>query len=79
MKAEELDELFDAGEDISPYLNLSTKERPGHKQIRFDIDFPEWMTKSLDLQASLSGVTRQAIIKLWIAERLRNEMVRHKA
>jgi len=26
MKAEELDELFDAGEDITLYLDLSTKD-----------------------------------------------------
>jgi hypothetical protein len=74
MKAEELDELFDAGEDITPYLDLSTKERPGHKQIRFDIDFPEWMTDCLDRQAGMIGVTRQALIKLWIAERLGKEI-----
>ena len=54
-------------------LNLSSKYRPGHKLIKFDIDFPERMAKSPDFQASLMGVTRQAVINLWIAERLRKE------
>ncbi|MEE4359197.1 MAG: hypothetical protein V2I97_22195 [Desulfococcaceae bacterium] len=70
MKAEKLDELFDAGEDITPHLDLSTKDRPGHKHIRFYIDFPEWMTDCIDRQADMIGVTRQTLIRSWIAERL---------
>ena len=73
MKAEQLDELFDRGEDITPHLNLSTAERPGHKQRRVNVDFPEWMIRSLDHQARRMGVARQAIIKVWIAERLQQE------
>lgn len=75
MKAHELDEIFDRGEDITPYLDLSTAERPGHKQRRVNVDFPEWMINSLDRQASKMGVARQAVIKIWIAERLKEEMV----
>ncbi len=32
MKAEELDQLFDEGEDITPYLDLSTLQRPAYQQ-----------------------------------------------
>ena len=74
MKAEELDELFDSGEDITSYLDRSTRERPGHKQRRVNVDFPEWMIQSLDMEASKMGVTRQSVIKMWIAERLKIEM-----
>jgi len=73
MKAKELDEIFDRGDDITPYLDLSTAARPGHKQKRVNADFPEWMIKSLDHQASKMGVARQAVIKIWIAERLKSE------
>lgn len=73
MKAKELDKLFDEGEDITPYLDLSTAERPGHKQKRVNVDFPEWIVSSLDREASKIGVTRQSIIKVWIAERLKLE------
>lgn len=73
MKAKELDEIFDRGENITPYLDLSTSERPGHKQKRVNVDFPEWMVASLDRGASKIEVTRQSIIKFWIAERLKTE------
>ena len=35
------------------------------------MDFPSWMIDSLDREAEEnSGVTRQSIIKVWLAERL---------
>jgi len=34
------------------------------------VDFPVWMIESLDKEAKRLGVTRQSIIKVWIAERL---------
>ena len=74
MKAEDLDEKFDKGEDITPFLVLSTAKRPGHQQKRINVDFPEWMIDSLDREAKKIGVTRQSIIKVWIAERLKEEV-----
>lgn len=71
MKAEEFDKRFDQGDDISEHLDLSKAERPGQKQRRVNVDFPLWMIHSLDQEAHRLGVTRQAIIKVWIAERLR--------
>ena len=73
MKAKELDRLFDKGEDITPYLDLMKARRPGHEQRRVNVDFPNWMIDSLDRQASRLGVTRQSVIKTWIAERLKKE------
>ena len=40
------------------------------EQRRVNVDFPSWMIESLDREARRLGVTRQSIIKLWIAERL---------
>lgn len=76
MKAKELDRLFDKGEDITPYLDLTKVRRPGHEQRRVNVDLPNWMIDSLDRQASRLGVTRQSVIKTWIAERLEKEMKR---
>lgn len=73
MKAKELDKLFDNGEDITKHLDLSTKKRPGLKQRRVNVDFPDWMIETLDREASRIGVTRQSIIKVWIAERIKEE------
>ena len=77
MKAKELDKIFDEGKDISPYLDISTKNRPGLKQRRVNVDFPEWIINSLDHEASKIGVTRQSIIKVWIAERIKAESELH--
>ena len=70
MKAEAFDDLFDAGEDISHLLDLSTARRPNQEQKRVNVDFPQWMVDQLDSEARRVGVTRQSIIKVWLAERL---------
>ena len=71
MKASEFDKKFDAGvEDIIDDLDMSTSTRPNKEQKRVNVDFPVWMVESLDREAARLGVTRQSIIKVWIAERL---------
>lgn len=70
MKAKDLDKKFDAGEDISKYLDLSRARRVNETPRRVNVDFPAWMINSLDKEASRLGVTRQSIIKVWISERL---------
>ena len=71
MKAKELDEKFDSGkDDIVDDLDLSTLTRPNQAQRRVNVDFPEWMIASLDREAARLGVTRQSVIKVWLAERL---------
>ena len=71
MKAKEFDKNFDNGEDIIEFLDVENAERPGQKQKRVNVDFPVWMIQSLDKEAKRLGVTRQSIIKFWIAERLK--------
>ena len=44
--------------------------RPNREAKRVNVDFPAWMVESLDREAHRLGVTRQSIIKVWIAERL---------
>jgi len=71
MKASEFDRKFDDGvEDIIDDLDMSTASRPLKEARRVNVDFPVWMVESLDREASRLGVTRQSIIKVWIAERL---------
>ena len=70
MKASEFDRKFDAGEDVSADLDRSKARRPGQEQRRVNVDFPSWMIEALDREAGRLGVTRQSIIKVWIAERL---------
>ena len=70
MKAEAFDKMFDDGEDISHLLDLSSARRPNQEQKRVNVDFPQWMVDQLDKEARRVGVTRQSIIKVWLAERL---------
>lgn len=71
MKAKSLDKKFDDNQsDIVDELDLSTIKRPNQMQKRVNVDFPAWMVESLDKEASRIGVTRQSIIKVWLAERL---------
>ena len=70
MKAKKLDSDFDKGEDISTALDLPKARRPKQQQKRVNVDFPIWMIEMLDREAGRLGVTRQSIIKIWLAERL---------
>lgn len=71
MKAKDFDKKFENGEDVVKYLDISRATRPDQQQKRVNVDFPEWMIHSLDKEAKRLGVTRQSIIKVWIAERLK--------
>lgn len=70
ISAVEFDAKFDAGEDIEEYLDLSTLRRPGLEKKRVNVDFTDAMVRRLDAEAERRGVTRQALIKMWIADRL---------
>lgn len=70
MKAKKFDSEFDSGKDVTDVLDISKARRSLQKQRRVNVDFPDWMIESLDREASRLGVTRQSIIKVWLAERL---------
>ena len=70
MKAKDLDRAFDAGADITEFLDLSKARRPKQEQKRVNVDFPIWMIQSLDREAKRLGVPRQSLIKVLIAEHL---------
>ncbi len=70
MKAKELDEKFDNNLDILEHFEKKTAARPGLDIKRVNVDFPNWMVDSLDKEAVRIGVTRQSLIKLWLADKL---------
>ncbi len=70
MKAKKFEQQFDDGVDITASLDLSKARRVQQAQRRVNVDFPKWMVDSLDREASKLGVTRQSVIKVWLAERL---------
>ena len=70
MKAKDFENKFDEDIDIIQSLDLSKAKRVLQVQKRVNVDFPTWMIESLDREAGKLGVTRQSIIKVWLAERL---------
>ena len=70
MKAKDFEQAFDEGTDLTASLDLSKTRRVLQAQKRVNVDFPTWMIDSLDREASKLGVTRQSVIKIWLAERL---------
>lgn len=70
MKAKTFDKQFNDNQDVSNILDISKAKRPNQEQRRVNVDFPNWMITSLDKEAKYLGVTRQSIIKIWLAERL---------
>ena len=70
MKAKNFDKQFDDGVDLTASLDLPKAKRVLQEQKRVNVDFPTWMIDSLDREASKLGVTRQSVIKVWLAERL---------
>ena len=62
--SERLDANFDAGKNIIQYADLDSGT------FRVNVDFPTWTVAGLDKEATRLGISRQALIKIWIAERL---------
>ena len=70
---ENLEERFDAGEEVLDYFDLKAAVRPNHRRERINLELPTWMLRRLDLVSGRNGVDRQAQISLWLAERLQAE------
>ena len=79
MKASEFDRKFDDGESVACILNLVSARRPNLEQRSVNVNLPVWMIESLDRTARRLGVTRQSVIKMWLAERLEREEAAVKA
>ncbi|GAB4240135.1 MAG: hypothetical protein Tsb0034_16450 [Ekhidna sp.] len=69
--AEEFDRVFDEGkEDILHFFDADNAHHQNWEQKRVNVDLPQWMINSLDRESKRIGVTRQSIIKMWLADRL---------
>ncbi|MES2664724.1 MAG: CopG family transcriptional regulator [Pseudomonadota bacterium] len=68
---EEFDKLFDDGSDeIDDFIDWSKGKMVPPKARRVNVDFPPLMVRDLDAVATARGVTRQALIKMWLADKL---------
>lgn len=71
-KASDIDDKFDKGEDVSEYFDFEHAKvlENGNEVKRVNVDFPIWMIHALDEEADRLAISRQAVIKTWIAEKL---------
>ena len=68
---EEFDRIFDdASDEIDQFVDRSTFKWVEPKPHRVNVDFPPLMVHDLDAVAQKRGVTRQALIKMWLADKL---------
>jgi hypothetical protein len=74
---EEFERRFDAGEDISPYLDLASAKLVRPNAQRVNVDFPPWMVRAMDKEASRLGVSRQAFIKFVMDSHLQIAKTQH--
>jgi CopG antitoxin of type II toxin-antitoxin system len=70
ISVEEFDRRFDDGEDVSEFLDLTSARRISEVAKRVNVDMPAHMVARLDHHAKKRGVTRQALIKMWLSDRL---------
>ena len=68
--ATELDAMHDAGVDLSAHMDLGKATRPGRTVQRVNVDFPVDLLREIDQEARRLGVTRQAFIKVRLADSL---------
>lgn len=79
MTADEFDKLFET-QDIAEHLDFSKKmsvaefDKKVIKTKKINVDLPENILFLIDREARKIGVTRQSIIKVWLAERLKIEL-----
>jgi hypothetical protein len=72
MKVSKLDKIFDENQEVLDYFDTSKIKMINEEIKRVNIDFPAWMVQSLDKEAQHIGISRQAVIKMWLADKLRD-------
>ena len=60
--AHNLEERFNSGKNVLDYFDAENK--------RVGVDFPPWAIRALDQEAGRRGITRQALIKTWLIDKL---------
>jgi hypothetical protein len=73
---EEFDQRFDSGEDIHDLIDMSKARIIRHRnkvQVRITLDVAEELVAEIDRIRESIGVDREALIKVWLHERVQQE------
>ena len=68
MKAEEFDAKFDAGEDLTEFMDFSTARRPNREKQKIELNLPIWMIRQLEAEAHKQGISTQAFLENYLVE-----------
>lgn len=74
MSDSEFEEYFDEGGDTTAFIKGEVR-RPNKEteQRKININMPVWLIEELDGVARRLAVNRQAVINIWLAERVEQE------
>lgn len=75
IKAAELDEAFDRGDDMRQYFDFSKPRivKPAKTKTRkVNLTIPEWIIEDLDEEADELAISRNSVVNIWLAEHVRN-------
>ena len=64
--AKELDKKFENQEDLADYMDFNQAV----VVRRVNLDLPQWLLDALDREALKLNISRQAIMKIWLSEKL---------
>ena len=68
---EEFDKMFDdASDEIDDFVDPTKGKLVPPAFKRVNVDFPPQMVRDLDQVATTRGIPRQALIKMWLADKL---------
>lgn len=72
MKAKDLDQLFDDGEeDVLQYFDLTKIRRVNWEHELVELDLPAEELSALDAEAARLNTSRHKLVSLWVRERLK--------
>ena len=75
-KAADIDRAFDDGEDVMDFFDTSNpivEDAPAVDTRRVTLTLPAWMIEQLDDRARSLAVSRNAVVNMWLDERLKTE------
>ena len=70
ISAEEFDRKFDAGEDISEYVDWSAATRPNLEPVELTVTIMRGTKLRLERQAKELGVSVDSLLEEWLREKL---------
>lgn len=74
VKAADIDRKFDDGEDVMGYFDMSRAVVEDASTTRkVNLTVPKWMVERLDSEAEHLAVSRNALVNMWLAERIKRE------